>query len=128
LTTAVVVRPLPLPPYAGNASRGLLPSTAERLRTDLEASVPAFDFEEEGAARVNGAPGYQLAYQSREGDRRTLARDVLLLPDDEGSEGGVLISLRQTVRGRGPLGAGGKALLADAKSAFRSLRFGTERP
>jgi hypothetical protein len=80
LTTDVVVRPLRLPPYEGDASRGLLPSVAERMHTDLRASVPDFGFQEEGAARVNGAPGYQLAYQSREGDERTLAATCSCCP------------------------------------------------
>jgi hypothetical protein len=124
---AVSVRPLELEPYAGDAAKALLPAFSETYRDRIEAGRPRFRLIEEGKANVLGAPGWQLQYRSGPVRRRAIAQDVLLLPDDEGSDGGVILSFR-LVKTRGRLSAAGHRLRKAARSTFRSFRFGTERP
>lgn len=118
LRLEVTIRPLALEPYDGDVSSGLLPIVADGLRRTLETSVPGFDLVEEGRARVNDAPGYELAYR---GDGDLEGTDVLVVPGPE-ARAGYVLSFR--VRGRPKAD---RELVKAAKSAFRSFRFGTER-
>jgi hypothetical protein len=115
----IVVRPLQLPEYRGNIS-GVLPIVAYR-----DAILPArgATLLEEGKARFNKAPGYQVRLRT---SPQTTTRIVYLLPGDSGVRDGVRISLRQTGPGRAPDDAT-KALATSVKKAFRSFRFGTSR-
>lgn len=115
---AVVVRPLHLPAYKGVVG-GVLPLYAEQRLAELRRQ-PGFQLQSEGKARVNDAPGYQIAY--RVGD--TVALDVLAVPGDEDRDG-VIVSFRQT--GPLPLDPNELALKAKVKKTFRSFRFGTTR-
>jgi hypothetical protein len=114
----VAIRPLALEPYDGDVSSGLLPIVADGLRGTLEESVPGFDLLEEGRARVNDAPGYELTYK---GDEVFEGTDVLVVPGPQ-ARAGYVLSFR--VRGRPAVD---RELYKAAKSAFRSFRFGTER-
>ena len=128
-TLAVVsVRPLKLQPYDGDASKAVLPVYSETFRKDLEQATPDFLLTEEGKANVQGAPGWQLQYRTGDERNRTVAQDVLLLPDDEGSDGGVILSFRLTRHYRKRLKPRDQKLRKAARSTFRSFRFGTTRP
>jgi hypothetical protein len=121
LRVDVTVHPLTLPPYEGSVS-GLLPVHADRHAAALARELPGFRYERDGKARVNDAPGYQLRYRAG----RMVGTDLLIVPED-GDREGVLLRLRQTNPPRA-LGAGQKEVAKAARKAFRSFRFGLERP
>jgi hypothetical protein len=117
----VTVRPLTLPPYEGSVS-GLLPVYADRHAAALVRELPGFRYQRDGKARVNDAPGYQLRYRAG----RMTGIDLLIVPED-GDREGVLLRFRQTNPQRA-LGAGQKELAKAMRKAFRSFRFGLDRP
>jgi len=119
----VTVRPLRLPAYPGDVERGLLPVYGERYAQQLARTTPGLFVIDEGRARVNDATGYQLGL--RHG--RTWGRDVLLLDPESRGRSGVVVTLRRTYLRR-KLGASALALDEESKRAFRSFRWGTERP
>jgi len=122
LRLLVAVRRLTLPAYEGSVS-GLLPILADRQAQALAKELPGFRLRTDGKARVNDAPGYQLRYRSRD---VTNGIDILVVPDD-GDREGVLLRFRQSNPPRA-LGAGQKAVAKAARKAFRSFRFGLDRP
>ena len=125
LRLLVTVRRLTLPPYRGSVS-GLLPFFADRQVAALARELPGFRFRTDGKARINAAPGYQLRYRAGPATRRTQGTDVFVVPED-GDREGVLLRYRQT----NPVGALGEAdrqLVKSTKKAFRSFRFGLDRP
>ena len=117
----VTVRPLTLPPYEGSVS-GLLPIYADRHAAALDRELPGFRYQRDGKARVNDAPGYQLRYRAG----RMVGTDLMIVPED-GDREGVILRLRQT-NPRRALGEPQKELSKAARKAFRSFRFGLERP
>jgi hypothetical protein len=117
----VTVRPLALPPYEGSVS-GLLPISADRHAAELARELPGFRYQRDGKARVNDAPGYQLRYRAG----RMTGTDLMIVPED-GDREGVILRLRQT-NPRRVLGEHQKELSKAARKAFRSFRFGLERP
>ncbi|MEA2295364.1 MAG: hypothetical protein QOE86_3003 [Solirubrobacteraceae bacterium] len=126
LRITVTVRPLELPPYKGDAA-GLLPVYMEQHMTGLAHQLPGFAVLDEGKARVNKAPGYQVGFKYGTRAHPSTGRDVVVVPPAmPGVRQGVLITLRQT-RGRHRLGAAGQALIGAMKSTFRSFKFGADR-
>jgi hypothetical protein len=125
-SAVVTVRPLALPPFRGDVPHALLPVVASRHRDALRARVPGFALREEGRARVNDAPGYEVAFGGRAPGGRLVGSDVLLVPDGVTTAGAVLLSLRREVRGDAR-GARARQLSAAARSAFRSFRYGEDR-
>jgi hypothetical protein len=117
LRARFTVEPVELEPYDGDVSSGLLPVLAERRRAELEERLAGFRLTDEGRARVNDSPGYQLGYRA-EG---LSARDVYVVEGPD-SERGYLLSLEL----EGRTGAARK-LAFQARRAFRSFRFGTDR-
>jgi hypothetical protein len=122
---AVTVRPARLPPYPGTAIYGLAPVLAERRIDAVRRRSERFQLRGDGRTRVNGAPGYEIAYRTGPPGRRTYFREVVLV-EDETARDGVLLTLRFATRGT--LTDAGRDLIRLAKSAYRSFRFGTERP
>ena len=125
LRMVVTIRRLQLPPYRGSVS-GLLPVLADRQAAALARELPGFRLRTDGKARVNDAPGYQLRYRAGPPNRRTLGTDVLVVPED-GDRDGVLLRFRQTNPPRA-LDETDKDLVKAARKAFRSFRFGLDRP
>jgi hypothetical protein len=125
LRTAVTVRRLTLPQYRGSIA-GLLPVYADRQARALAAGLPQFRALADGKARINDAPGYQLRYRYGPPDRRTQGIDVFVVPND-GDREGVLLRYRQTNPPGGPRGPQRDVVKATRK-AFRSFRFGLDRP
>jgi hypothetical protein len=123
---SITLRPLRLPPYRGVAA-GALPVHAKRHIASLRSNLDGFDLRGEGKARVNDVPGYQVAFRAGRAPRRIYGRDVLVVPDRPGARDGVVISMLQANTGA-PLTAADLEAIAVAKKAFRSFRFGTERP
>jgi hypothetical protein len=122
LRLLVAVRRLTLPAYEGSVS-GLLPVFADRHAAALAEELPGFRLRTDGKARVNDAPGYQLRYRAA---GLTNGIDILVVPDD-GDREGVLLRFRQSNPPRA-LGAADKDLVKATRKAFRSFRFGLDRP
>jgi hypothetical protein len=115
----VTVSRLRLPAYQGSVG-GLLPVLADRRAAALARELPGFRYERDGKARVNDAPGYQLRYSSG----RTTGIDLMIVPED-GDREGVLLRYRQTGTARNERQ---RDLVKATRSAFRSFRFGLDRP
>jgi hypothetical protein len=122
----VTVRRLRLPPYSGNVIGGQLPLYTAQYIDALRARLDHFELRDEGKARINQAPGYQLGYSSGPSGNRVLWREAFVLPDDNGVDQAVVLRLRQVFSG--PVGPRGQALLKAMKKAFRSFRFGSGGP
>ena len=122
---AVTVRPLTLPSFGGDVSHALLPAYATGHIDRLRASLPGFVLEDEGRARVNDAPGYEVTFHSGAPGDVTYGSDVLVVPSEDETAGAVVISLRRHVTGR--LGKPAYALSGSARKAFRSFRYGRDR-
>jgi hypothetical protein len=125
LEITVTVRRLTLPAYSGSVS-GFLPVYADRHAQALAAALPGFQARTDGKARVNDAPGYQVKYRAGTAQRPTTGIDILVVPND-GDRDGVILRYRQTNPPRA-LDAAGKDLVKAARKAFRSFRFGLDRP
>ena len=121
LEVRLTITPLRLPPYDGDVA-GLLPVHADNLarRIGLGAARVTAD----RRARVHGAPGYELGFETGPGARTTL---LLLVPAGEpGVRDGVLLRYDERqppARDRG----GGRKLALAGRAALRSLQFGAER-
>lgn len=125
LEILVTVRRLTLPPYRGSIS-GFLPVYAARHVRSLAAEMPGFQARTDGKARVNDAPGYQVKYRAGAAQRRATGIDIFVVPED-GSRDGVILRYLQTNPPRA-LDAPGKDLVKATRKAFRSFRFGLDRP
>ena len=125
LEMTVTVRRLALPAYRGSVS-GFLPVYADRHVQALAAELPGFQARADGKARVNDAPGYQIKYRAGTAQRRLTGIDILVVPED-GSRDGVVLRFRQTNPPRA-LGEPAKELVKATRKAFRSFRFGLDRP
>ena len=125
LEITVTVRRLALPPYSGSVS-GFLPVYADRHVRELAAQVPGFTLLADGKARVNDAPGYQVRYRSGSAARPTTGIDILVVPED-GRRDGVILRSLQTHPPR-PLDEPERDLVKATRKAFRSFRFGLDRP
>ena len=121
LRMLVVARPLRLPGYQGSVS-GVLPLLADRQAAALTRELPGFQMRTDGKARVNDAPGYQLRYRAG----ATQGTDVFVVAQD-GDRTGVLLRFRQTNPPRA-LGQPAQDRVKATKKAFRSFRFGLDRP
>ena len=125
LEMTVTVRRLTLPAYEGSVS-GFLPIYADQHVRALAAELPGFRAGTDGKARVNKAPGYQVRYEAGTAARHTTGMDILVVPED-GDREGVILRYRQT-NPPGRLGAAGRDLIKATRKAFRSFRFGLDRP
>ncbi len=97
--------------------------TIDSLRRRQDGFV-VFD---EGRARLNDAPGYQVRHRSGPADAPRFGHDVLLVSEPPVGAPGLLVSMVQH-NDAVKLGPGDRGLVFEAKRAFRSLRFGNERP
>ncbi|HEV2770574.1 MAG TPA: hypothetical protein VGV40_10355 [Solirubrobacteraceae bacterium] len=126
--SSFTVRPLTLPPYRGQSS-GFLPLFATFHIDDLRDRQADFKLVEEGKARVNFVPGYEVVFRAKGpgpgGSRTVYGRDVMLVPDVPGARRGVLLQLRTTPAAEtpNPQGTGDYGPL---RTPFRSFRLGTE--
>ena len=125
LEITVTVRRLTLPAYSGSVS-GFLPVYADRHARALAAEVPGFIPRSDGKARVNDAPGYQLRYRTGT-ENRPHDRDRHLRRAEDGRRDGVILRYRQTNPPR-PLTEPERDLVKATRKAFRSFRFGLDRP
>jgi hypothetical protein len=122
-TVAVTVRPLELPVRRGDVSHVQLPVLASRHADELRREYPGFTLVEEGRARINDAPGYEVTFTAG----GTHGSDVLLVPAEDDARGAVVLSLRREVRGRPELTESEREFAGLGRKAFRSFRYGRDR-
>ncbi len=122
----VTVRPVRLPPYAGDPA-GMLPVFAAGLIREMQRGDPGLILRSEGRARVNGQPGYQIQFQTRQNGHTVYGRRALLFEDKSGVRDGADITLlatrSPTIPNVDAVGSNGPT-----KLVYRSFRLGTERP
>jgi hypothetical protein len=121
------VVPMTLRPYKGVPS-GELPVVAEELKQRLARRFADFSLLEEGRARINEQPGYEVVFSAHsEEGRRLYGRWVMVVPDTPGAREGVTLELLGTPAAGIPnadqIGDEGQL-----KLPMRSFRFGTEAP
>ena len=121
---SMVVRPLRLPAYRGAVS-GLLPIYATRRMRAVARTYHGFLALDEGKARVNDAPGYQVGFRAKLGERTVYGREIVVVPNEPGARDGITITLLQT-NAAGAHSVEDVGAVGALKKPFRSLRFGTE--
>jgi hypothetical protein len=119
----MTVRPLRLPPYRGAVS-GQLPILAVQHAAVIRRAYERFIVLDEGKARINDAPGYQIGFRARRGTRTIYGREILLLPDEPAARDGVTMTLLQT-NAAGAHAVDDVGTVGALKKPFRSFRFGT---
>jgi hypothetical protein len=120
-SATITVRPLALPAHEGDVAHGLLPVYASGHIRELAAELDGFKLLDQHRTRLNGAPGYEMRFQSGS----TIGIDTVLLPEEEETRGAVLLSMRRTVDGRPRLGKREKEYADLVSEAFRSFEYGT---
>jgi hypothetical protein len=121
------VTPLRLAPYKGDvtaALTGLSSGLIDRMR----AQYQDFVWRGDGRVNINKQPGYQIIFQARVNGRTTYGRRVMLVakpdpPPREGVDITILAARSPSVPNLDSVGATGAL-----KTAYRSFRFGTDRP
>jgi hypothetical protein len=126
LSVELTARHANLPPFNGDVIGGQLPLYTAQYAHRLAAQLPDFELGDEGKARINQAPGYQIAYTSGAAGDRSYWREVFVMPKADQADQTVVLKMRQTFNGRA--GRPARALLKATKKAYRSFRFGTRRP
>jgi hypothetical protein len=120
------VAPLAVPAHRGDVS-GILPVLADREVERLRGRFAQFEWVQEGKTRINEVPGYTISFRARLGERRLYGRVVLLPEPEPGSRRGVTLLVLATPAAGVPT-AEEVGLHGPVKTAYRSFRFGTERP
>jgi hypothetical protein len=128
VTAEITVRPVALPPLPGGGDvvGGYLPVLAERRIGELRGLYGPVGIVDEGKARINRNPGYQIGFAARTAGGKLLGRDAYVFPDEEGAREGVLLSLRRVVRRRQT--AADEEFFKAVKEAFSSFAFGESQP
>jgi hypothetical protein len=122
---AIAVAPLRLPPAQGDVAHGLLPVFASHHVDALRARLDPFSLRQEGRARVNGAPGYEVRFTTGRDGRKTFGNDLMILPTEEESSGALLVTARRTITGSLKIGNRETSLFNAAAKAYRSFKYGT---
>jgi hypothetical protein len=122
-----VVHPLRLAPYRGDVSAALTFLSAH-LIDEMRGQYRDFVWRGDGRVNINKQPGYQIIFQARVDGRTTYGRRVLLVakpdpPPREGVDLTILAARSPSVPNLDSVGATGAL-----KTAYRSFRFGTDRP
>lgn len=125
LAAAIAVAPLDLPGATGDVAHGVLPAYASTHIDELQASLPNFKLVDEGRARVNGAPGYEVRFRTGPPGRRTFGNDLMILPSEEEPGDALLVTARRTTTGRRVLGKRDQAFADAVAEAYRSFKYGT---
>jgi len=124
------VAPLELPAYRGKAA-GVYPVAAETLKDRLRERYAEFELVEEGRARINEVPGYEVVFRARTAEgRRLYGRFVMLVPLTDPptpQRRGVVLELLGTPAAQIP-NAASIGDVGALKTPLRSFRFGTEVP
>jgi hypothetical protein len=121
------VKPLRLAPYKGDVTAAMtfLSST---LIDEMRSQYQQFVWRGDGRVNINKQPGYQIIFQARVDGRLTYGRRVMLVakpdpPPRDGVDITILAARSPSVPNLDSVGATGAL-----KTAYRSFRFGTDRP
>lgn len=125
MAVTIAVQPLRLPPAQGDIAHGVLPEFASGHIEELRASLPQFELRQEGRARVNGAPGYEVRFSTGPDGRKTFGNDLMILPSEEDAAGALLVTSRRTIGGSLKIGKRETSLYKAAAKAYRSFKYGT---
>ena len=125
MDVTIAVAPLRLPPAQGDVAHGLLPAFASDHVDELRAQLDPFALRQEGRARVNGAPGYEIRFVNGPDGRKTFGNDLMILPTEEEPAGALLVTARRTIAGSLKLGSRETSLSNAAAKAYRSFKYGT---
>jgi hypothetical protein len=122
-----VVHPLRLQPYKGDVTAALTFMSA-RLIDEMRGQYQDFVWRGDGRVNINKQPGYQIIFQAHVDGHTTYGRRVLLVakpdpPPREGVDLTILAARSPSVPNLDSVGATGAL-----KTAYRSFRFGTDRP
>ena len=121
LAAAVAVERLALPGATGDVAHGVLPAFASEHVKALRAELPGFELIQEGRARVNGAPGYEVRFRTG----RTFGNDLMILPSEEEAGDALLVKARRTITGSRKLGKRERRFNKQVAKAYRSFKYGT---
>jgi hypothetical protein len=125
MAVTIAVQPLQLPPAEGDIAHGVLPEFASGHIEELRESLPNFELRQEGRARVNGAPGYEVRFSTGPARHKTFGNDLMILPTEEDAAGALLVTSRRTIDGSLKLGKRETSLYNAAAKAYRSFKYGT---
>jgi hypothetical protein len=125
MQVAIAVAPLRLPPAQGDVAHGLLPAFASPHVDGLRAELDRFRLRQEGRARVNGAPGYEVRFATGPDGHKTFGNDLMILPTEEDPSGALLVTSRRTIAGSLKLGKRETSLYNASAKAYRSFKYGT---
>ena len=125
LSVAIAIERLRLPPAAGDIAHGLLPAYASTHIATLRTELPSFKLRDEGRARVNGAPGYEVRFRTGPPQRRTFGNDLMILPSEEAAGDALLVTARRTIAGTRKPGTAEASLDDATAKAYRSFKYGT---
>jgi hypothetical protein len=125
MAVTIAVEPLRLPPAEGDVAHGLLPEFASGHVEELRAQLDDFELRQEGRARVNGAPSYEVRFSTGPDGRKTFGNDLMILPTEENAAGALLVTSRRTIHGSLKLGKRETSLYNAAAKAYRSFKYGT---
>jgi hypothetical protein len=125
MRVVIAVQPLPLPAAGGDIAHGVLPEYASGHIEELRAGLPDFELRQEGRARVNGAPGYEVRFAYGPEGRRTFGNDLMILPTEEDAAGALLVTSRRTINGSLKAGKRETSLYNASAKAYRSFKYGT---
>lgn len=125
MQVSIAVEPLRLPPAEGDVAHGLLPAFASEHIDGLRAALPQFALRQEGRARVNGAPGYEIRFSTGPDGHKTFGNDLMILPTEEDASGALLVTSRRTIDGSLKLGKREASLYNASAKAYRSFKYGT---
>jgi hypothetical protein len=122
-----VVHPLFLQPYKGDVTAALTFMSA-RMIDEMRGQYQDFVWRGDGRVNINKQPGYQIIFQARVDGHTTYGRRVMLVatadpPPREGVDLTILAARSPSVPNLDSVGATGAL-----KTAYRSFRFGTDRP
>lgn len=127
VSISISVRRVELPPYGnGDVVGGYLPLLAEERLDELREQYGPLQVFDEGKARINRFPGYQIGFGAQTAGGRLFGRDAYVLPEDPEATEGVLLSMRRVVRRRQR--PADEELFDKAKEAFTSFAFGKSQP
>jgi hypothetical protein len=121
----IAVAPLRLPAAQGDVAHGLLPAFASGHIEELRGRAADFQLRQEGRARVNGAPGYEVRFATGPAGRKTFGNDLMILPTEEDPSGALLVTSRRTITGSLKLGKRETSLYNASAKAYRTFKYGT---
>jgi hypothetical protein len=123
----ITARAITVPSYGtGDVVGGYLPLLGEKREAALRAQYGPIDVYDEGKARINRNPGYQIGFSAKAPTGKLFGRDAFVFPDEDNARAGVLLSLRRTVLRRQT--AADDDFFKTVKLAFSSFNFGEDQP